>query len=123
MTAPVITQETKSVPIAMTAPVLASENPLTTTMTFSMPKKYTLATLPKALDSSISFTEVPAKKFAVMTFRWSYGEARIRSKKAEFVELLKKENIKTVGEPIFAGYNGPGTIPFLIHSDILIEVE
>lgn len=70
MTAPVITQEKTSAPIAMTAPVMANEEDKKTTMTFSMPKKYTLATLPKPLDTRISLSEVPAKKFAAMTFRW-----------------------------------------------------
>ena len=107
----------------MTAPVLASEDPLTTTMTFSMPKKYTLTTLPKALDSSISFSEIPSKKFAVYRFGWYRTDVRVRTKKIEFMELLKKENVKTIGEPIYAGYNGPGTIPFLVKNEILVEIQ
>lgn len=74
MTAPVITQENTSAPIAMTAPVMANEGGKKTTMTFSMPKKYTLGTLPKPLDTRIHLSEVPAKKFAALTFRWSYDE-------------------------------------------------
>ncbi len=123
MTAPVITQENTSAPIAMTAPVMANEEDKKTTMTFSMPKKYTLTTLPKPLDTRISVSEVPAKKFAALTFRWWYSESRVEKKKQELMDILKKENIKTLGEPIFAGYNGPGTIPFLIHSDILLEIQ
>jgi len=123
MTTPVITQEKLSETIAMTTPVLAQEWSDTTTMTFSMPKKYTLATLPKALDSSIQFAEIPAKKFAVYRFSWYSTEKRVRAKKTAFVELLKKENIKTQGEPIYAGYNGPGTIPFLLRNEILVELR
>lgn len=70
MTAPVITQEKKNAPIAMTAPVMTNEEDKKTTMTFSMPKKYTMKTLPKPTDKRISLSEVPAKKFAAMTFRW-----------------------------------------------------
>lgn len=109
--------------VAMTAPVMANEEDKKTTMTFSMPKKYTLTTLPKPLDTRISLSEVPAKKFAALTFRWWYSESRVEKKKQELMDILKKENIKTLGEPIFAGYNGPGTIPFLIHSDILVEIQ
>jgi anionic cell wall polymer biosynthesis LytR-Cps2A-Psr (LCP) family protein len=122
MTAPVIMQEKLSESIAMTAPVMAEESKDSMKMTFSMPKKYTLATLPKANDSRIVFAEIPAKTFAVYKFGWYYSEKRIRTKKAEFIEILKKDNVKTIGAPIFAGYNGPGTIPFLVRNEILVEM-
>lgn len=123
MTAPVTMQENLSESIAMTAPVMAEEWGDSMKMTFSMPKKYTLATLPKANDSRIAFTEVPAKTFAVYKFGWYYSEKRIRAKKVEFIEILKKENVKTQWEPIFAGYNWPGTIPFLVRNEILVELS
>jgi len=122
MTTPVLTQEKTSESIAMTTPVMTQEKNNETSMTFSMPKKYSLDTLPKALDSRIIFTEVPSKKFAAYRFSWYYSENRIRTKKARILEMLKKDTISTVWEPIFAGYNGPGTIPFLMRNEIMVEI-
>ncbi len=122
MTAPVIMEKSRSESIAMTAPVITQDSTEGMKMTFSMPKKYTLETLPQPLDERIVFTEVPSKKFAVYQFSWYYTDARIQDKKTIFMTQLEKEGVKTIGEPMFAGYNGPGTIPFMMRNEIMVEL-
>lgn len=123
MTAPVLTNERKGESVAMTAPVLAKEENGSTTVTFSMPSKYTLETLPQANDTRIVFKKVSGKKMAAYRFTWYYTEERINQKKKFFKELLERDNVQIVGEPIFAGYTAPFTIPFMIRNEIVIEVE
>lgn len=130
MTVPVqVSENTKnstldtSQKISMTTPVLVSDAATTTTVTFSMPREYTLETLPKPNDSSIVLEQIPAKKFAAYRFTWNFTPKRIEEKKKYFVELLKKDSAIIVGEPVFAGYSGPGTAPFMMRNEILVEIE
>jgi len=37
--------------------------------------------------------------------------------------ILEENKEKVLAEPVFAGYNGPWTIPFLIRNEILVEIE
>lgn len=123
MTSPVLTEEQKGASISMTAPVLTQENDKSTKVVFTMPSKYKLEDLPKTEDNRITFTEISEKKLAAYGFTWYYTTERIAQKKKDFLEILRTNNVKTVGEPIFAAYNGPGTIPFMMRNEILIEVE
>jgi hypothetical protein len=126
MTTPVLENEKLEVSekVSMTAPVLEQkiENNKRI-ITFTAPKKYTLETLPKPNSDKINFVQIQSKKYAVHTFSWYYTSNRIETKKKYLLELLQKDNLKVIGEPMFAGYNGPGTIPFLMRNEILVEIE
>ncbi len=119
MTAPVMSGEK----VAMTAPVLAQEDSGVTTVVFSMPSKYRLEDLPKTTDSRITFTEIKPKKIAAYKFSWYYSTDRISEKKKEFIKILQDDKQLIKSEPIFAGYSGPGTIPFMARYEILVEIE
>jgi SOUL heme-binding protein len=134
MTAPVMENQTTPSPslikegnnakVAMTAPVMEQKSVSgKRIITFTAPKEYTINTLPKPNSDKIKFVQVPNKKYAVHKFTWYYTADRIEEKKKYLLESLQKDNVKTLGEPMFAGYNGPGTMPFLIRNEILIEIE
>lgn len=129
MTAPVQTKpefEDSSEQIAMTAPViLAPESDGVWKMAFSMPSEYTMQNLPKPLDPDITLVEVPAKLFAVIRFSGSFDDLEKRRSKAEELSewLLTQPQYKIVGEPVFAGYDPPFTLPFLRRNEVLIEIE
>lgn len=127
MTAPVIEEpgkgEDKFEKIAMTAPVIFDENTSSRTISFSMPKKYTLETLPTPLDSRVKLVEVPSKKMAVLNFSWFRSEKIVEKKKEELKMLLEKDGIKTLSDFSYAGYNAPWTPPWMIHNEILVEIE
>ncbi|MEN9852091.1 MAG: hypothetical protein RI996_34 [Candidatus Parcubacteria bacterium] len=126
MTAPVqVTEDAiqASEKIAMTTPVMTQTVGTTTSVTFSMPSEYTLETLPKPNDTSIKIQTIPSKKFAAYTFTWYFSEERIQTKKDYFVAKLQKEGVTIIGAPIFAGYSGPGTAPFMMRNEILIEIQ
>lgn len=56
--------------IAMTSPVAINQTSNSFTMSFSMPSKYTLLTLPEPLDKRIQFKKVSPKIVAVHSFTW-----------------------------------------------------
>ncbi len=119
MTAPVMSEEK----ITMTAPVLTQENSGVTSVVFSMPSKYRLEDLPKTTDKRITFIEIEPKKIAAYKFSWYYTTDRINEKKKEFIKILQDDKKIIKSEPIFAGYSGPGTIPFMARYEILVEIE
>ena len=121
MTAPVL--ETKSESINMTAPVTATIEGEYHTITFGMPKSYTLETLPTPNDSRVEIVTIPEKKMAVLRFSWFRNSERIQSKKQELIDLLKNDGIATIGEPQYAGYNGPWTPPWMNRHEVLVEVK
>lgn len=123
MTSPVVEKKTTSESIAMTAPVMATIEGESHTVVFGMRKSYTLETLPTPNDSRVEIVTIPEKKMAVIRFSWFRTDARVQSKKQELLDILKKENVLVVGEPQYAGYNGPGTPPWMIRNEVLVEIK
>ena len=121
MTAPVMERESES--IAMTAPVTEQQTGEFRRISFMMPGKYTLDTLPKPDDKRIRFKEILEKKYAVIRFTWYPTGPRVESKKAELAELIQSLGYIPKGEPVFAAYNDPFSFPLLKRNEILIEVE
>lgn len=122
MTSPVIEEKNKSENIAMTTPVISNVEGDYHTVSFGMPKKYNLNTLPKPIDNRIEIVEIGEKKMAVMRFSWFRSYNRVNFKKNLLLDLLKKDNIKIVGEVKYAGYNAPWTPPYMVRNEVLVEI-
>lgn len=136
MTVPVNTEERTSEKIAMTAPVntekIAMTVPVNTEkvqesntykISFVMPSKYTLETLPEPNDKRVELREVPARKVAVRRFSWTTSESAFKKHETELLEALRRDDIETVGAVNVARYNTPWTIPFMLRSEVQIEVK
>jgi len=123
MTAPVVEKSPEFESIAMTAPVTASIEGESHVIAFSMPKAYTLETLPTPTDSRVKIVTIPEKKMAVIRFSWFRTDSRVQSKKQELIDALKKDNVAVVGEPQYAGYNAPWTPPWMSRHEVLVEIE
>lgn len=123
MTAPVVAQGS-SEKIAMTVPVTASANGSNSqVVSFVMPSGYTLATLPTPNDSRIKLVEVPEQKMAVLKFSWYRTDARFEKMRKQLFTDLARDNITTIGTPIFAGYNPPWTPPWMNRNEIMVQVQ
>ncbi|MNL18102.1 SOUL heme-binding protein [compost metagenome] len=122
MTAPV-NQEVASEKIEMTAPVTQSKSTAGFLVQFTMPKKYSLETLPTPDDSRVQLRQLPARKVAVYNYSGSWSESRYKEKLANFREALRKDGLETVGEPVLARYNSPFQLWFLRRNEIWIEVK
>ncbi len=95
MTAPVA-ESASSEPVAMTAPVMEQGTGDARRVTFSMPSKYTLETLPKPNNSAVKLREVPAHRVAVTRFSWYASDSRVTRFQSELLDALKRDNIKTL---------------------------
>ena len=127
MTAPVVAEkgEVKKVSenIAMTAPVVATKEGDSQTISFGMPRSYTLETLPIPNDSRVKIVMIPAKKYAVMQFSWYRSDARIKSMQEKLLSALARDGVATEGSTAYAGYNAPGTPPWMTRNEVLIELK
>jgi hypothetical protein len=123
MTSPVVMEAGASEKIAMTSPVLVADGGDTRTISFGMPKSYTLDTLPIPSDSRVKIVEIPEKKFAVLRFAGYRTNAHIQAKNKDLFELLSRDGVEVLGTPSYAGYNAPGTPPWMTRNEVLIEVK
>jgi effector-binding domain-containing protein len=122
MTSPVVEKSSKSESIAMTSPVTATVEGETHTITFAMPRSYTLKTLPTPNDDRIQIVTIPEKKMAAIRFSWIRTDARVQAKKQELIDLLKKDNITIMGEVQYAGYSAPWTPPWMTRNEVLVDI-
>lgn len=122
MTAPV-NQKTVSEKIEMTAPVTQVRGPSGFLVQFTMPKKYSMETLPIPNDTRVLLRELPARKTAVFPYSGSWSESRYNEKLTTFKENLKKDGVVTTGEPVLARYNSPFQLWFLRRNEIWIDVK
>lgn len=111
--------------IAMTAPVTqaatASEDEWT--VTFVMPARHALASLPKPLNSKIVLRQVRESKRAVVQFGGVADDRLIDEKENELRQWVKSKGLKMIGEPTYAYYNSPFTPGFMRRNEIMFELK
>jgi hypothetical protein len=122
MTTPVL-QKSQSEKIAMTTPVYQQENNDTWTMTFVLPSKYTLETVPAPLNKNIEIKKVPAKKVASIRYTGFITSRKIEDNAAQLQSWLDSNGYTSISEPYSAGYDPPWTIPFFRRNEVHIEIE
>ena len=122
MTAPV-NQQASSEKIAMTAPVNQQKTNGKYTVSFVMPSKYTIDTLPEPIDSNVVLRQVPARKIAAIRYSGTWSQKRYLEHKAELEQFIKDKGLKITGEDIFARYDPPFQLWFLRRNEVLIPVE
>jgi len=124
MTSPVQTQESEQ--IKMTAPVQEQEagsGGSKWLVSFVMPSKYTLDTLPVPNDDRVKLKQMPQQKF--LAIRYSGWETPENMNKHETIlmKYVKSNNLKTIAPPTYAQYNEPWIPGFMRRNEILVEVE
>lgn len=126
MTAPV-TAQSASEKIAMTAPVAvthqntAAEN--TYRVSFMMPSKYSMETLPEPTDHRVQFHPHPARTMAVIRFSGQFQQPNFDHRLSQLRAWLKDKGYKEAGLPVVAGYDPPFTPWFLKRNEIMIEIK
>ena len=129
MTAPVAIETAQSTKIAMTVPVGieaskdSAKGVSQWVFSFVMPSEYTMATLPKPLNPLVSIRELPAQRRAAITFSGFYNEAKVLEKTNALEDWIKSKQWQSIGNPQFARYNPPWSIPFMRRNEILITVR
>ena len=121
MTAPV-SQEAESEKISMTAPVNQVKVGKKYRVTFLMPAKYTMETLPEPVDNRVELKEVPGQLIAAFRYSGTWSKDRYEEKRIRLQALMRQKGLEPAGEPIFARYNPPFMPWFLRRNEVLIPV-
>lgn len=121
MTAPV--SQTTSEKIAMTAPVSLHRQGELYRITFMMPSKYTLETLPEPVDTEVRLREVPAALVAAIRYSGTWSQQRYEAHLVELESWILDRGWTATGEPVFARYDPPFKPWFLRRNEILIPLE
>jgi hypothetical protein len=122
MTAPV-EQQAASEKIAMTAPVTQQAAGDKFAVSFVMPARYTLETLPAPADEAVIIREVPGYKAAVIRYSGTWSPKRYEAKKAVLEAFIKDSGLIAAGEPIWARYDPPFQLWFLRRNEVVIPIE
>ncbi len=122
MTAPVAERKGEGEKIAMTAPVLATLEGESHTISFVMPRAYTLDTLPAPVDPRVKLVAIPEKRMAAMRFSWLRTPERVESKKQMLLKAVQRDNLPVKGEAVYAGYNDPLTPPWMTRNEVMVEI-
>lgn len=124
MTAPV-TQRTSGETIGMTAPVTQRPGEgRGYVLSFVMPSRYTMDTLPRPVDPRIRIRQVPGALRAVRKYRGGWGEKRYRAEERKLMEAVTAANLKPLASPSWARYNSPyWPPPPFRRNEILVDVR
>lgn len=128
--------------VAMTAPVQASDREPTHeriatsasgaatkreqglyTVTFVMPEGRSLRSLPLPLDERIRLRHVSSRQMAVLRFAGAASGQAVREKRIELETKAKHAGLQMRGEPSFAAYDAPSTVPLLRRNEVWVEVN
>ncbi len=123
MTSPV-TEESlkKSEKIRMTTPVTEEKTGNIHRISFVMPSKYTIDTLPVPEDDRIKFEEVKEEEMVALRFKGRVKEKLALEKIEEMKQWLKNNDKESKSNFIVAQYNNPAVPGFLRRNEILVEI-
>jgi hypothetical protein len=122
MTAPV-NQKSRSEKISMTAPVNQYQSEGRFIVSFVMPSKYTLESLPEPQDSNVALREVPSCTLAAVRYSGTWSKKRYDAQKELLEEFIRNKDLRINGEAVFARYDPPFQLSFLRRNEVLIPVE
>jgi hypothetical protein len=108
--------------LGMASPVTLAREDKGYVMRFQMPKARSLASLPRAKDQRVVLRRIPRERLAVLKFRGTYDGALIAEKQRELLARVKAAGLKPQGEPVFAGYDSPATLPLIRRVEVWVRV-
>lgn len=127
MTSPVRMQPEPGHKIAMTSPVRMENTGFGSgsfSLSFVLPSKYTLSTLPRPLDDSVKLTEVPGHMAAALLFTGKMPCVAVIDQKAkELLEVLKSEGLEVEGPVKVYQYYPPWTPRWMRHQEVLFNIK
>lgn len=91
-------------------------------VSFNMPAGRTAESLPVPNDTRVSVTEQPSRRVAVLRYRGRYNGATVAKKIAQLLAYVRQAGLKQRGEPEFAGYDAPYTLPILRRNEIWLDL-
>jgi hypothetical protein len=125
MTTPVGAQSQK---IAMTAPVgvrpesLPGAEAPAFTVTFTLPRERISGPVPVPEDARVKLRSLPPRRVAALRYSGRHDARRVAEKSRALLEAVQRAGFQPRGEPEFAGYDPPTTLPWLRRNEVWVEL-
>ena len=120
MNGPITQQE--GIKIAMTAPVQQEQTDTEWAISFIMPSKFSIDTIPNPINDRIKIIQIPSKRYAVVTFSGRSTEENLTTHTNELEKYINGSNYSKAGNAKYAFYNPPWTLPFLRRNEVQFEL-
>ncbi len=117
MTSPVMTHGVPSMP-----PGTSTTSHTAVTVAFVMPGGRPVEALPTPLDRRVRLRKLNVHRIAALRFNGAIDSERIRTKQRELLALVDQAGLKPRGQPLFAGYDPPTTLPALRRLEVWVEL-
>jgi hypothetical protein len=112
--------------IEMTAPVVqrpaSGTEGETFVVSFVMPERFTLDTLPEPIDPRVRLREEPGKLMAARRYSGRWTETNYRENEARLLRAVEAAGLKPVAVPVYARYNSPFSLWFMRRNEVMVEV-
>ncbi|HKJ17103.1 MAG TPA: heme-binding protein [Xanthomonadales bacterium] len=109
--------------ISMTAPVTQEAADEGWAVRFIMPEGSALESLPKPTTSNVVLKPVPAQRVAVIRYSGTWSSDKYNDHLNNLESWVESNGFETIGEPVWARYNGPFTMWFLRRNEILLPIR
>lgn len=126
MTSPVMQEAAASEKVAMTSPVLQERGEgdgADQIVQFVMPSKYTLETLPKPNNPSVTLAAREARTYAVIKFSGRGKDEQMKKKEAALREALERDDVTIAGSPVYVRYDPPWTLPIFRRNEVMLPID
>jgi len=123
MTAPVEQSAKDGEKIAMTAPVEQAASSAGWVVSFMVPTKYTLDTVPQPTDPRVQIREVPGDLRAVLRYRGRWTDKLFNEKRKVLLATVDAAGVETLEEPQIALYDPPYKPPFMRRNEVQVMVS
>jgi len=109
--------------ISMTAPVVQEKVGDRYRITFLMPSKYALETVPQPTDTRIRLRAEQKRRVAAIRYSGFWSRSRYDDHERKLREWIDERGLEPIGEPVWARYDPPFMPWFLRRNEILIELR
>ena len=121
MTAPV--QQKENQKIAMTSLVQQQLAGKSWQISFVMPSKYSMDSLPVPNNNRVRLKKILTKIFVVIEFSGTNSNENVTEHEDQLMSYIEANQINIIGSPKYAFYNAPWTLPFLRRNEVMIEIN
>jgi hypothetical protein len=113
--------------IEMTAPV--SQRPASAAdagnryvVSFVMPARYTLDTLPEPEDPRVTLRREPERLMAARRYSGRWTESNYRKQERALLDAIREAGLTAIDTPVYARYNSPFSLWFNRRNEVMVEV-